>query len=721
MRLLAPFALIVLSLGVVIWVDDTPGDANLVFVNQNEVFTLDPQRMSYVQDLRLAHALYEGLVRWNNADFSIVPAAAARMPEISEDALRYTFEIRPDARWSNGDPVTAHDFVWSWQRAILPDTAADYSNMFFAIAGAEEFFAWRSAQTARFMADPFASDEVAEPDDVAAMLARMRDLLAADDLPAGVARPGPGVEAELDRLESAVRHGNLAGLERDLRDSALVRAWQEGLGAPASRAAEARWMWERAERKFAEFVRIRVAGDRTLEVELRQPTAYFLDLQCFGVFFPVHRPTVEGWPDTTHPEGWHAAGVPPLEERQGVALTAATGKIEQRHDWAKPGRHVGNGTHRLVEWRYKRDLRLAANPLYHDRERVRSDSILVRTIEDTNTAVLAFESGHVDWLADVATEYQTDMLEQLDAYKERHREQLRALMDAGLAEDEALAQLPEPGPGERRDIHVFPTFGTEFYSFNCRENLGDARPNPFRLAAVRRAFCQSVDKREIVERVTRLDEPVATTLIPRGSIQGYASPAGLPYDPEAARRELREAGWDDRDDDGFVEDAEGRPFPVVDLLYTTNIPRYKWISLNLKSQWERELGVRVQLRASETKFYREDLKQGDFMIARGRWYGDYGDPTTFLDLCRTGDGNNDRKYSNPEVDALLARAAGERDPVARMRTLEECERLLFDEEVPILVLCQLVQVYMYESGKVHGLSDHPRLTQYLWQMKVDHR
>ncbi len=47
------------------------------------------------------------------------------MPEISEDGLTYTFKIR-DAQWSNGTPVTAHDFVYAWQRAINPDTASPY-------------------------------------------------------------------------------------------------------------------------------------------------------------------------------------------------------------------------------------------------------------------------------------------------------------------------------------------------------------------------------------------------------------------------------------------------------------------------------------------------------------------------------------------------------------------------------------------------------------------
>ncbi len=131
-------------------------------------------------------------------------------------------------------------------------------------------------------------------------------------------------------------------------------------------------------------------------------------------------------------------------------------------------------------------------------------------------------------------------------------------------------------------------------------------------------------------------------------------------------------------------------------------------------------GQRVELRPAETKFYREDLKRGRFMIARGRWYGDYGDPTTFLDICRSTDGNNDRKYRSDVVDGLLDEAAVIRDRDTRMRKLAECEEVLFgpDGDHPMIVLCQLMQVYMYEPGRVRGLSTHPRLTQFLWQMQV---
>ena len=142
MKILTPFALILAALMSVVYLDDTPPRADVVFVDAAEVFTLDPQRMSWIQDFRMAYAVYEGLVRWDNTDFTIEPAAATWT--VSDDQLTYTFNIRTDAKWSNGDPLTAHDFVYAWRRAILPDTAADYTALFFAITGVEAFFQWRS-------------------------------------------------------------------------------------------------------------------------------------------------------------------------------------------------------------------------------------------------------------------------------------------------------------------------------------------------------------------------------------------------------------------------------------------------------------------------------------------------------------------------------------------------------------------------------------------------
>jgi oligopeptide transport system substrate-binding protein len=116
----------------------------------------------------------------------------------------------------------------------------------------------------------------------------------------------------------------------------------------------------------------------------------------------------------------------------------------------------------------------------------------------------------------------------------------------------------------------------------------------------------------------------------------------------------------------------------------------------------------------EIKVFKDDLQNANYMVSRAGWYGDYADPTTFLDLNRKGDGNNDRKYDNPVYDGLLASAAKESDPAARMRMLEEAERIIMDDDLPMIPLYQYVTLYMFDPQKVAGLNCQPRTDQNLY-------
>src|SRR5262249_31718661 len=85
-------------------------------------------------------ALGEGLVNYDPRDLHPVPGVAERW-EISADGLSYTFHLRADARWSNGDPVTALDFAFSAQRILSPALASTFRNYYDDIRGAKEFTA----------------------------------------------------------------------------------------------------------------------------------------------------------------------------------------------------------------------------------------------------------------------------------------------------------------------------------------------------------------------------------------------------------------------------------------------------------------------------------------------------------------------------------------------------------------------------------------------------
>lgn len=116
--------------------------ADLVVCNGAEPQTLDPALVSGQLEGRICAALHEGLTR-KDSKGKPVPGAAEKWT-VSLDGKIYTFYLRPNLSWSNGDPLTAEDFRYSWLRALNPATASPYSEILFFISGAEEYHAGRS-------------------------------------------------------------------------------------------------------------------------------------------------------------------------------------------------------------------------------------------------------------------------------------------------------------------------------------------------------------------------------------------------------------------------------------------------------------------------------------------------------------------------------------------------------------------------------------------------
>lgn len=106
--------------------------------NGTEPQELDPHIVTGMPEHYIIIALLEGLVLKDPATLEPIPGVAERW-ELSADGLVYTFHLRADARWSNGDPVTANDFAWSWQRALTPSLGNSYAYMYFSIHNAEAF------------------------------------------------------------------------------------------------------------------------------------------------------------------------------------------------------------------------------------------------------------------------------------------------------------------------------------------------------------------------------------------------------------------------------------------------------------------------------------------------------------------------------------------------------------------------------------------------------
>ena len=104
--------------------------------NDGDPETLDHHGTSTTSESRIMDDLYSGLVDFS-ANATAVPGTAERW-DISEDGTVYTFYLREDAKWSNGDDVTAHDFVFAYRRLMDPLTSAKYATILYAIKNAEE-------------------------------------------------------------------------------------------------------------------------------------------------------------------------------------------------------------------------------------------------------------------------------------------------------------------------------------------------------------------------------------------------------------------------------------------------------------------------------------------------------------------------------------------------------------------------------------------------------
>lgn len=334
--------------------------------------------------------------------------------------------------------------------------------------------------------------------------------------------------------------------------------------------------------------------------------------------------------------------------------------VRQHGDgWIKPGKLVGNGAYVLEDWRLDDHIRLRKNADYWDAAGVGMATVEVKPVQDANTALNFFLTGQCD-----------------------------LMMDKGMVPPSLTLKLKE-----EPFFHTGPFLGTWFIRVNVKKP-------PFNDPRVRQAFALAVDKRRIVEKITQLGEPVARGITPAGAGQGYQPPAGLEYNPARAKELLAEAGF-----------PGGRGFPRVEYLYIP-LPIERSIAIELQSMWESALGVSVNLTKQEQRVWLKSMRELDYNLCRSSWVGDYNDPSTFLDLFTSGNGQNRTGWASPEYDEFIGAAAREADVTARNQIFQKAESLLVADEVAVIPVYSYVGVQFYHAEKLEGvrpnlIDDHP--------------
>ena len=118
---------------------DSAVEKQILYVgNGTEPQDLDPHIVTGVPESKILMALLEGLVTRNPEGPDPLPGVAQEW-DISGDGKTYTFILRDDAVWSNGDYVTAYDFVYAWNRVLMPTLGSKYPDMLYDVVNAEEF------------------------------------------------------------------------------------------------------------------------------------------------------------------------------------------------------------------------------------------------------------------------------------------------------------------------------------------------------------------------------------------------------------------------------------------------------------------------------------------------------------------------------------------------------------------------------------------------------
>jgi oligopeptide transport system substrate-binding protein len=307
--------------------------------------------------------------------------------------------------------------------------------------------------------------------------------------------------------------------------------------------------------------------------------------------------------------------------------------------WSYEGNLVGNGPYKLEEWKINRHITVTKNPHYWDEANVSINSIVFKPVDNAVTEERMFRAGALHVTSSIPAD-------KIAIYQEKSAPELK----------------------------ITPYLGTYFYRLNINTpQLQDKR--------VRRALGMAIDRKQLVDNITKGGQIPAYTMTPPGTM-GYFPESTLNFDPEAAKRLLAEAGY-----------PNGEGFPPVEILYNTNEGHRK-IAVALQEMWKNYLNIDIKLLNQEWKVYLATESAGDYQISRGGWIGDYVDPNNFLDMFLCNGGNNRTGWCNEEYDRLILEVApSQSSHEERLKIFQQAETMLL-EDMPI------IPVYTYTSIKL---------------------
>jgi oligopeptide transport system substrate-binding protein len=334
---------------------DPPRDNILRYVSGSEPESLDPQVSDGQPEARIYMALYEGLVEYDPKTTAPMPALAERW-EINKDSSEFTFHLRRDGRFSNGDPITARDFVFTIRRGMSPDFGSRNASLAYYVKYAEAY-----NERGVFVQDPKSGAFLLEQEieeaktegasNIKIPLTSQTVTSIADEYPPIPEDKTPDADTEFHRfIHSPLRvvlHGDEKKRAKQIEANPKLKAALAGKQLVPVKAED---------------IGVEAVNDYTLRISLAQPAPFFLSLLPHQFFRVIHQKTIETY----------------------------------KEEWTLEKHIVTSGAFKLERWAHYDRLIVKRDPMYRDAANVRLDGIVFYPVVDNTTIMNLYKAGEID-------------------------------------------------------------------------------------------------------------------------------------------------------------------------------------------------------------------------------------------------------------------------------------------------------------------------------------
>lgn len=308
-----------------------PKDNVMRYVTGSEPESLDPPIPNGQPEARILMALYDGLVEYHPKTMEAIPAIAESW-EISSDGTEYIFHLRNNARFSNGDPITAGDFVYTIRRGFSPELASRSASLGYYIKYSEAYNSNRSFVKG-----------------VDGSFLLKKDF---SEVPVGGQTPDTlGSDTEFHRFLDSPERITVPSDEKErakaLKDDAKLKAAVEG---------------KELVPVMAEDIGVEATDDYTLRIKLYQPAPYFLGLLAHQFFRVVPQKIIEKY----------------------------------GNNWSRPENIVTSGAFKVAAHRPYDLLTVTRDPNYWDAANVHLDGIEFYPLDEQTTMMNLYKAGRID-------------------------------------------------------------------------------------------------------------------------------------------------------------------------------------------------------------------------------------------------------------------------------------------------------------------------------------